>query len=603
MAASKIESEKALLKDLFQQFWFRIPVYQRPYVWGREQIDDLLDDLTYAQQHAPTDQYFLGSTVLQKNEITKERTYEEYDVLDGQQRMTTLLLLLAVLRDRTDDDDVKSELTPFIHKKGSKTLQTPGRLRIVAENRADVSQFMAEYVEKDGGTQQSAKLLQLRTDKQEDTSVRNMARAVLEIHIYFDRHPEVEAGAFSGFLLRQVLLIYVATENLDDAFRLFTILNNRGMPLRNSDILKAQNLGELTAESDKTQYAKFWEQMDSELGDDIDRFLAYLRTILVKDKARLGLVKEFEERVFGGKNSKPLLAKGLPMLKFTQQYKKYYDQLFTGDNPLEGQGYSFDNLLAVMQEGLPGTDWVPPLLLFYDKFRTNELLAFLLLLDNKFSADLMLGEAPTTRIENMNIILRAIEAASSAQEIVEDASLFAYNLSDLEQVLRGKVYGRRFAKYLLLKLDYLLHDHLVARIRLGGSISIEHILPQNPAGNSQWVKDFSQEDRNAYTNWLGNMVLIGRGKNASLGRLDFSEKTKRYFSSSISVSPQSQRVLHNRKQWLPTDLVDNQKEIINTVSSGYGYTGERDNPAVTLQPALLIRVGLYRGKVRVKAEF
>ncbi len=569
MAASKIESDKALLQDLFQK-WFRIPVYQRPYVWGREQIDDLLDDLTYAQQHAPDDQYFLGSTVLQKNEPTAARPYEEYDVLDGQQRMTTLLMLLAVLRDRTDDEDVKNAVTPLIHKKGSKTLKTPSRFRLMAENREEVRIFMTAHVEAAGGTLLQKELQEQREDKRQDTSVRNMARAVLEIQGYFDRRQDVDLGEFSTFLLTQVLLIYVSTENLDDAFRLFTILNNRGLPLRNSDILKAQNLGELQGEADKTKYAKFWEKLDSELGDDIDRFLAYLRTILVKDKARLGLIREFEDKIFGGKlNSPVLMAKGLPMLQFIERYKKHYDQLLTGNNHLEGQGYAFDNLVAVMQEGLPGTDWVPPLLLFYDKFKEEQLLVFLRLLDRKFSADLMLGEAPTTRIENMNTVLKAIEKATTAQEVISHAQVFSYSADKLLELLGAKIYGRRFAKYLLLKLDYLLQDHLVVRVRLGGAISIEHILPQTPASTSTWVKDFSQAERETYTNWLGNLVLIGRAKNSSLGRLDFSEKIKRYFDKAISISPNSVRTLHSRPKWTPVELVKNQEEVLAILQKHY----------------------------------
>jgi uncharacterized protein with ParB-like and HNH nuclease domain len=61
----------------------------------------------------------------------------------------------------------------------------------------------------------------------------------------------------------------VATQDLDDAFRLFTILNDRGVPLRNSDILKSLNLGALEKDSDKTKYAKLWEEAESELGDEL----------------------------------------------------------------------------------------------------------------------------------------------------------------------------------------------------------------------------------------------------------------------------------------------------------------------------------------------
>ena len=93
-------------------------------------------------------------------------------------------------------------------------------------------------------------------------------------------------------------MIYVATEDLEDAFRLFMILNDRGIPLRNSDILKSTNLGALDNEVDKIKYAKIWEQAEGELGDDFDRFLNHIRTILVKEKARLSLLKEFEDKIY-----------------------------------------------------------------------------------------------------------------------------------------------------------------------------------------------------------------------------------------------------------------------------------------------------------------
>jgi hypothetical protein len=261
--------------------------------------------------------------------------------------------------------------------------------------------------------------------------------------------------------------------------------------------------------------------------------------------------------------------KGLPMLQFIERFKKNYDQLLTGNNHLEGQGYAFDNLVAVMQEGLPGTDWVPPLLLFYDKFKEDQLLVFLKLLDRKFSADLMLGEAPTTRIENMNTVLKAIEKASTASEVISHTDIFSYPANDLLKVLAAKIYGRRFAKYILLKLDYLLQDHLVVKVRLGGAISIEHILPQTPASTSVWVQDFSKEQRENYTNWLGNLVLIGRAKNSSLGRLDFSEKIKRYFSKTISISPNSQRTLHSRLKWTPVELIKNQEDVLAILQKHY----------------------------------
>ncbi len=91
-------------------------------------------------------------------------------------------------------------------------------------------------------------------------------------------------------------MIYVSTEQLSDAIRLFNVLNNRGIPLRNSDILKSLNLDVVISEKDKAKYALLWEEAENALGDEFDRFLGHIRTMLVKEKARTGLLQEFEEK-------------------------------------------------------------------------------------------------------------------------------------------------------------------------------------------------------------------------------------------------------------------------------------------------------------------
>ncbi|HBI25029.1 MAG: hypothetical protein A2Y48_09300 [Nitrospirae bacterium RIFCSPLOW2_12_42_9] len=107
----QIESGKLFVKDVFSNLWFRIPEYQRSYVWGEDQISELIDDITFAASNHPENEYFLGSMVLQKKYLETHHKgntirYEEHDLLDGQQRLTTLLLMLAVIRDITKDNDL-----------------------------------------------------------------------------------------------------------------------------------------------------------------------------------------------------------------------------------------------------------------------------------------------------------------------------------------------------------------------------------------------------------------------------------------------------------------------------------------------------------------
>ena len=88
----EIEAKKVSVNQIFSDFWFRIPDYQRAYVWGHEQISELMEDLLDAMRENPNKEYFLGSMVLQKfQETNNGLTYACYDVLDGQQRLTYLI--------------------------------------------------------------------------------------------------------------------------------------------------------------------------------------------------------------------------------------------------------------------------------------------------------------------------------------------------------------------------------------------------------------------------------------------------------------------------------------------------------------------------------
>ena len=574
---NEIKSEKILVKDVFSTMWFRIPEYQRPYIWSSDQVNELMDDLTFASKDKPDSEYFLGSFVFQfkKANVKLGQDFDENDLLDGQQRMTTLLMLFACLRDLTTDSAAKADCQACIYQKGSQYKNIPERNRLVFAIRDSVQEFVDKYIKADEGTN-GVKALEGISKSETDTSLKNMSGAILEIRKFLqDQESGITPEVLLKFLLNNVLFIYVATKDLDDAFRLFTILNDRGVPLRNSDILKSLNLGELEKESEKIKYAKLWEDAESELGDDFDRFLNHLRTILVKEKARLGLLQEFEEKIYSpkekekstGKRKPALLKKGKETFLLIERYLKHYNAITGGANYDEtDESFKFDNLVKVMMIGLPSTDWIPPLLRYFDRFGYTRLLEFLVKLDNKFSADWIVQLTPTERIEKMSEVIRVVESAKNPQEVLSN-TCFAFDTKTLVANLNGAVYGRRFTRYLLLKLDYIYHDH--AHRMAFETLSVEHILPQNPISDGRWCRDFTDEEREMWTHRLGNLVLITRTKNASQGRLDYKEKKAKYFAGSINTCSNSLRVLQN-KVWTPAELEENHEVVIRDLGKRYG---------------------------------
>ena len=575
--AQKIESDKLLVREIFSK-WFRIPEYQRPYVWGEDQVIELLDDVMQARTSNPDSQYFLGSMVLSKN-LKKEGTtrYDEYDLLDGQQRLTTLFLITAVVRDLTPKTNPSRLKTchETIYQMANPDDNIPERLRIVYDIKDQVKDFINDYVKEDGGTAKEDELKLKKSNKDEDISIRNMAKAILNIREYFSDPSKIDV--FFPYLRSNVLMIYVSADELEDAFRLFTVMNSRGVKLRNSDILKANNLGKIKDDTKRLDCAKKWEETESYFGEDFDAFLSHLRTILVKQKAAVSLLKEFEDNIYNPtsydrtnkiKTKLPaLLNKGEDTFEFVDKYKKHYEQLFENENYDLTGSFELYNYLHLMRKGFEADFWVAPLLRYYDRFKTDQLINFVKALDNKFANDWLVGFTPTKRIENVNAIIQVIDDAKTANDVFLSSSL-THDNKDLLDTLAGNIYGSRAARYILLKLDLLYHGH-TTKLEMPGTISIEHILPQNPHDNSQWKTDFTDLEREEWTDKLGNLVLISRRKNSAQGNKEFADKKEKYFKNNVELFSNSIRIYNQYSTWTLTDLEKNHNEVLDKIKQGF----------------------------------
>ena len=207
-----------------------------------------------------------------------------------------------------------------------------------------------------------------------------------------------------------------------------------------------------------------WEEAESSLGEDFERFLAYIRTILVKEKARLSLLR-IEDKIYEPKEKdketnrpKPiLLNKGRDTFKLVEKYLDHYNQLFSGSNHGAIGTFEFDNLIQVMTTGLPSTDWVPPLLAYYDKFKNLRLLEFLRKLNAKFATDWIGQKTPTDRIQAMNDVIKAVEVAQSSEDLMSSTA-FEIDSNAVLRSAEGGVYGKRFGLYLLLLLDLVFKN-------------------------------------------------------------------------------------------------------------------------------------------------
>lgn len=574
--ATEIKCEKKVIREIFNM-WYCIPDYQRAYVWDTDQVRDLLDDTISAYRENKEAQYFLGSMVLKINEKSDNNvSYTEYELLDGQQRITTVFLILACMRDMlTDYPQYQNSLAGFVYQAEDAILQQPERMRIIFNIRSDVRDFVNEHIKPLHGTCDSALLKDKMQAKDVNISIRNMANAMLVAHEFLEENKSEIIGYLSYFL-NKVLMIYVATEELQDAFQLFTVLNNRGVKLSSSDILKAENLKELSA-ADRTSWATRWEEMETYFGEEFDKFLSHIRTILVKKKQTTTLLKEFDEFVYSNQEydrtqkkyvpRTPILRRGRDTFELLYSYYHTYQEVFDTDHSVVTGDYEITNSLKLMETGFGADYWIAPVLDYYRKYRRRGFVAFLKALDRKLSADWITAATPTVRMENVNAILREIEASQDSAALLQSKT-FTINKSDFERVINGDIYGRSFAKYLLLKLDLIYRGSSTPMIPQAIA-SIEHILPRNPSADSQWVKDFSAAEREEWTNKLGNLVLISRRKNTAQGNRDYVEKKEKYFEKNIEMFPNSIRIYQNYPEWKLSDLKKNHSDVVTELLNVY----------------------------------
>ncbi|MFL0096934.1 HNH endonuclease family protein, partial [Tenacibaculum maritimum] len=164
---------------------------------------------------------------------------------------------------------------------------------------------------------------------------------------------------------------------------------------------------------------------------------------------------------------------------------------------------------------------------------------------------------------NLNNILKAIEKYNTSSELLKDNTIFTVDKIELERRLSGNVYGRRFTRYVLLKYEYLLGDNTV-HLSNYKTISVEHVLPQNPKLDSFWINDFNALEREEWTHKLSNLVLINMKKNSKLGNLDFERKKERYLKGRIDIFP-SNKIFQNYTNWDVNTLIIRQKMMIESL--------------------------------------
>ena len=551
---------KQTIANVFAE-WYTVPSYQRHYIWDTDNINDMLEDFSANYLDHNNEEYFLGSYIIQSKD-------KNNDLLDGQQRITTLFLLFAFLRDyEKSSSEVKDNCVNLIFQKANKIRNIEERVRLSYEIRGNIKRFIGEYLIDSGSIETHwAEIVKKANSKRESTSIQRMCNALVCFKEYFSEHSEIDLDAYLGFILNNVVMIYISADSLEDAFRLFSIMNDRGQKLSNADILKSSNLEKIEDDQEMNEYAREWENIQEDLGNDFDRFLAYVRTMLIKKRSKTNLLDEFDKQIF----KTGLIKQGKEFVNYVSRTYEDYNHLI---NLCDNDDVEYCTLISILNNCMPSTDWVPVVLSYGKRFGDEGLLQFTKKIACKNIADAVCGKAPSHRIDNLNNIINMIEKSSDYQSVLNAKEYYSFDENVFLANVQSDIYGRRYTYALLMLLEYKYKDK--SEWKEFGTISIEHILPQRPKADSQWVCDFDEQQRNFYTHRIGNLCLIGRRKNASLGNLDYKEKLKRYFKNNIGSFANTQIIFKNYPtQWNPRTIEENQQRVINDIKEIFELNNE-----------------------------
>jgi hypothetical protein len=525
---TKLKSETLNIGKLFsQEYFFRVPEYQRPFSWDIENLQDLVDDLISASKDSD---YFLGTLVMHST------GGDNYDVIDGQQRLTALFILLACIRDTTaigQHERLSREIQEKISQPEKIFEGVEARNRIEVRDQSIFNGMVATV----GGTQSF--IVAGRPNPVE-------ARYLNARDIFVSRIETLAPDdliALVKFIFTRCVVIFLAAVDFQEAFKLFTVVNDRGKQLRRIDILKAHNIEPSLIADDQTRrrYAHDWEAMETALGErNFEDLFHILRLIYTKDKPQKDLLYEFENRIF----SKPRMPQpGKGFIDELADYVRLYEELFIDRDYLESE--DCDNKFRVMTWAMvshfPASEWKACLLAYAKRFGKSGIYDYLLALEKVYLTHWVAAMRKDERYDVYTDLLKSIATGADSSDVLAEAESRA-NVGEIQSAcFASNFYTVGYSKYMLIRAEISTGDN--EDIREYKVRSVEHVLPQRPAEASEWRSWFTAAEVDEVVNMAGNLVLISKSKNSSASNKELNDKKKTYLTPRVSDFPRSIQVL------------------------------------------------------------
>jgi hypothetical protein len=538
----KIESQKLSITDAFRNLSYIVPPYQREYVWKEKNISQLLNDIYEEYIDDRNSEYFIGSIVVNKREDGS------YEVIDGQQRLTTLFISLCALKRLFENSpEHLREIEGLLTSQKSNDRGEFNQSRHLDLQYEDSSEVLDVILEN--------KIL----EKKLSGSSENIKEGFNTVYEYLKTNFQKQEDLikFYGYFMHKVNFVQIETPSVSDALKIFETINERGVGLNSMDLLK--NL--IFQQLEKDDFQKInneWKVITKTLEKRNQKPLRFLRyfimaNYLVRDTKDGEVIREDEIYDWITKHADLCGYEKDPLgfVKKVQEGAEAYT-LFFHASTLDGKkSIELENI-----RNLGGGAFSQHLvLLLAAKDLPSELFSHLVRQIESLIFYYFITKTPAKALE-----ARFSKWADELRDVIKNndqkstLNNFINNTFIAEKKRLESTYGAMFANLTINSLQRYKIKYILAKIaqyieskRIGGEgagdleryidkkIEIEHILPNTPT--QELITPFNDlENYNNYKIKLGNLTLLEKPHNIVAGRNYFEDKKDIYKQSTFYLT-------------------------------------------------------------------
>ena len=547
---SNIDAKTRTLSELLNNKKYSIEYYQREYKWGEDQIKQLLTDLEdkfyekYEDNHERINvknypPYFLGSVIL----VEKDN---ETFIIDGQQRITSLTLLLIYIHRHLEDEDQKGNIFRLIQSDtfGQKTFNL----------NIDDRKECIEKLYKEG-------VYNFKEDDNE--SIKNLVARYEEIEEIFHNEFKDTLPLFVDWLIEKVFFVEIKAQNNQDAYNIFETMNDRGLSLNSSEMLKGYVLSQIQLDEKRNEANTRWKKtvhnlVKEEKTDEGAFIKSWLRAKYARDireRKKDAKNKDFdfigtefhrwvrdEKDVLKLNNSDDFFnficekhvryaEIYLKILKFSKSFDVKYESIFyNAHNNLTLQNTVLLSPINLEDEEETVDKKLRMVARYLDIYLTRRFVNYKSIDYNTQVVTLfnLIKKIRSQSIENLYTIL--IEELNNQTE-------------NISEIINFRLYPRlkRKIRFLLARITYFIEREIntsgasfekYIRIKYEKKpYEIEHIW-SHKFDDYRNIFDSEEEFRDKRQS-LGALILVPRGENQSLGDMPFKEKVDHYAKGNI----------------------------------------------------------------------